>query len=143
MFAIVSTPIDAGEIERAVRSAAYGAVVSFLGVVRERADDGRLVDGLFYEAYEPMALDEFAHIAQEARAHCGDLRIAIVHRIGELRVGDIAVAVVASAPHRGAAFTACSYAVDELKSRAPIWKKERYRDGSSDSWRSNATPGQA
>jgi molybdopterin synthase catalytic subunit len=121
----------------AVRDDVFGAVVSFLGIVRERADDGRLVHGLEYEAYDAMALAEFETIAGEAYQRFGDVRLAIVHRTGYLKVGEIAVAVVVGSPHRGAAFDACEYAIDEVKSRAPIWKKELYADG-DERWKSNA-----
>ena len=106
-------------------------------MVRPNADDGRPVEGLFYEAFEPMAVAEFERIAGEARARFGDVRLAIVHRVGDLAVGEIAVAVVAAAAHRGAAFDACRYAVDELKSRAAIWKRERYAGGPA-GWKANA-----
>lgn len=111
--------------------------MTFLGVVRERADDGRAVTGLSYEAFEPMAIRTFETIAGEARERFGDVRLAIVHRVGDLVIGDVAVAVVAAAVHREAAFAACSYAIDELKQRAPIWKKEHYADGVSE-WKVNA-----
>lgn len=97
--------------------------------MRDRSDDGRAVTGLTYEAHEAMALAEFERIADDARERFGDVRLAIVHRIGELAVGEIAVAVCAAAEHRAAAFDACRYAVDRLKQRAPIWKSERYADG--------------
>lgn len=128
MFSIVREPIDHHALERIV-SPRDGGVVTFLGIVRERADDGRPVNGLWYEAFEPMAIREFEAIAAEARNRFGDVRLAIVHRIGELRVGDVSVAVVAGAEHRAAAFDACRYAIDQLKTRAPIWKQERYADG--------------
>jgi molybdopterin synthase catalytic subunit len=137
MFAIVRAPIDAARLEAAVRDDVFGAIVTFLGVVRERADDGRLVTGLEYEAYDAMALAEFETVAGEAYQRFGDVRLAIVHRVGRLAVGDIAVAVIAGSPHRGAAFDACEYAIDEVKSRAPIWKKELYADG-DERWKSNA-----
>ena len=135
-FAVVDSAIDVAALESATRSDACGAVVTFSGIVRERADDGRGVNGLSYEAYEPMALAEFALIADEARERCGDVRIAIVHRVGELRIGDIAVVVVAASPHRAQAFDACEYAIDEVKRRAPIWKKEHYLEGDGE-WISN------
>lgn len=137
---IVDRPIDPSEVERQVREAGYGGVALFLGVVRERSDDERPVTGLSYEAFAPMALQSFEEIAAEARRRFGDVRIAIAHRIGELRVGEIAVVVAAGAPHRAAAFDACEYAIDELKRRAPIWKKEQYADGSAQ-WRENAGTG--
>ena len=138
MFEITSDAIDPRAVEASVADAACGGIVSFLGVVRERADDGRPVHGLRYEAYERMALAEFAAIAGEARERFGDVRLAIVHRIGELRIGDVAVVVVAASPHRAAAFDACRYAIDALKERAPIWKKEHYADGEG-LWKANCS----
>ncbi|HEX3456908.1 MAG TPA: molybdenum cofactor biosynthesis protein MoaE, partial [Candidatus Baltobacteraceae bacterium] len=79
-------------------------------------------------------------IAAEARERFGDLHVTIVHRVGELSAGDVAVAVIAAAPHRDAAFAACRYCIDELKRRAPIWKKERYADGQAH-WKANAARG--
>ncbi len=136
MFAIVSEPIDPRALEGSIRDAARGGVVTFLGVVRNCADDGRAVTGLAYEAFEPMALSEFEAIAREVRDRYGDVRIAIVHRTGELAVGEIAVAVAAASPHRAMAFDACEYAINELKRRAPIWKKERYAGG-GEAWKAN------
>jgi molybdopterin synthase catalytic subunit len=133
---IVSEPIDPRELEQVVRSG-DGGVVTFLGIVRGDADDGRPVRALWYEAHESMALDEFAAIAHEACERFGDVRIAIVHRVGDVGVGEISVAVLAAAPHRAEAFDACEYAIDELKRRAPIWKKERYADGGA-AWRETA-----
>ncbi len=105
--------------------------------MRDRADDGRSVRGLVYEAFEPMAVAEFEAIAREANDRFGGARLAIVHRVGGLSVGEISVAVLAAAAHRGAAFDACEYAIDQIKERAPIWKKELYADG-YDRWRANA-----
>ncbi len=139
-FRIVAEPIDPARVLAAVAAARYGGVASFLGVVRERADDGRPVTGLSYEAFEPMAVAEFEAIAGEARERFGDVTIAIEHRVGALAVGDVAVAVAAGAVHRDAAFQACRYAIDELKRRAPIWKKEAYAGGASE-WRENACGG--
>ena len=139
MFRITAEAIDPKVLESAVADAAFGGVVTFLGVVRARADDGRTVDGLVYEAFEPMAVAEFESIAVEARARFGDVRLAIVHRTGELGIGDVAVAVAAAAVHRTAAFDACEYAIDEVKRRAPIWKKERYAGGAGE-WKVNSGP---
>ena len=108
--------------------------MTFLGVVRDTADDGKHVSALGYEAFETMALREFEAIAGEARDRFGDVRMAIVHRVGEVRVGEISVAVLVAAAHRRAAFEACSYAIDQVKRRAPIWKQERYVDGTAE-WR--------
>jgi molybdopterin synthase catalytic subunit len=135
VFAIVREPIEPRRLEEAIRTGDGGAV-TFVGIVRGRAEDGRAVRGLSYEAFEPLATAEFATIADEARERFGDVAVTIVHRIGELQVGEISVAVVAAAAHRDAAFDAGRYAIDELKRRAPIWKKERYADGSA-RWREN------
>ena len=137
MFAITQEPIDQRIVEAAVRSQADGAAVTFLGIVRERADDGRAVNGLAYEAHAEMAVAEFERIAEEVRQKFGrELRVAIVHRVGDLAIGEIAVAVSVGSPHRAEAFDACRYAIDELKERAPIWKKEFYIDGDA-AWKSN------
>lgn len=136
MFAIVRETIDVAALARHVRSDDCGAVVTFSGVVREMSDDGRPVTGLSYEAHGEMARAEFERIAAEARERFGTCELAIVHRTGDLRVGDVSVAVAVAAPHRSAAFDACQYAIDELKRRAPIWKKEHYSGGDS-AWRTN------
>lgn len=136
MFGIVREPIDMAVLARAVRTDACGAVVTFAGVVRERSDDDRAVTGLSYEAHEAMAVAEFERIAAEVRERFGHCELAIVHRVGALRIGEIAVGVAAASAHRAEAFDACEYAIDELKARAPIWKKEQYADG-SDEWKAN------
>ena len=128
--------IDPRALEASVGSDACGGIATFLGVVRERSHDDRAVTGLSYEAHEQMALAEFAAIAREIEEHHPEVRLGIVHRIGDLRIGEIAVAVCAAAPHRAQAFEACRYAIDEVKSRAPIWKKEHYGDGSGE-WIAN------
>ncbi len=138
MLAITRAAIDLAALEN--RRSGDGGVVTFAGVVRDTAEGGRSVVGLSYEAFEPMAIAEFERIAAEARERFGDLEVTIVHRIGELNAGDVAVAVVAAAPHRDAAFEACRYCIDELKRRAPIWKKERYADG-QEHWKANAARG--
>lgn len=137
MFRITREAIDPRTLEAAVADPTCGAIATFFGVVRQRADDGAAVTGLTYEAYEPMALAEFETIAAEAREKYGDdLRIAIIHRIGALHVGEVAVAVAVASPHRAAAFDGCEYVIDELKARAPIWKKEHYADGAG-VWKEN------
>ncbi|MHB8139768.1 MAG: molybdenum cofactor biosynthesis protein MoaE [Vulcanimicrobiaceae bacterium] len=142
---IVRTAIDPAALEEAIRSDAFGATVQFLGIVRQTDDDGHRVVGLSYEAHESMALDQFAEICAQARTRYGDIAVAVEHRIGELAIGDVAVAVVVGSAHRGAAFLACRYIIDELKAHAAIWKCERYADGTS-LWRANAcaqSPGEA
>jgi molybdopterin synthase catalytic subunit len=136
VFRIVTEAIDPRELEIAA-GRERGGVVTFLGVVRKGAEDGRLVSALRYEAYDEMALREFEAIGAEARERFGGVFVAIVHRVGEVPAGEISVAVLAAAAHRAAAFDACRYAIDQLKERAPIWKHELYADGSA-AWQSNA-----
>jgi molybdopterin synthase catalytic subunit len=136
-FAISKHPLDPAAISQIAAESAHGATVTFEGIVRETADDGRRVSGLAYEAHEAMAIETFAAIAEEARTRFGPCGFAIVHRVGELCVGEVAVIVAVAAAHRASAFDACRYAVDELKARAPIWKKEVYADGSG-VWKENA-----
>jgi molybdopterin synthase catalytic subunit len=138
LSAIVREAIDARALEERVRSDDCGGMVTFLGVVRERARDGRSVRGLSYEAHEEMALTEFAAIAQELERRYDRIRLGMVHRLGELGIGEVAVAVCAAAPHRAQAFEACAYAIDQLKARAPIWKKEGYADGTGE-WIANGS----
>lgn len=137
MTGIVRNPIDARSIEAEIRSARLGAVVTFIGTVRaDGADDGRTVAAIEYETYERMASAELESIVREACERCGAGALAIVHRVGEVRVGEASVVVSAAAAHRAEAFAACSYAIEQLKARAPIWKRERYADGRS-RWRAN------
>lgn len=136
MFSVVRDRIDVQALEVHVRSAAFGAVVTFAGVVRELSDDGRKVSGLSYEAHEEMAVAEFARIADDARQRFGPCEIAVAHRVGDLRIGEPAVVVAVGSAHRGEAFDICEFVVDELKARAPIWKKEHYLNGASE-WRAN------
>lgn len=139
MFAMTREALDVAALVAAVRGDEDGAVVTFLGVVRERSDDDRPVDGLEYEAYPVMAVPEMEKIAAEAVARFPGVKLAMAHRTGTLRVGEASVAIAASAPHRGAAFDACEYAIDELKKRVPVWKKEHYTDGDA-AWRETPQP---
>ncbi|MBA3877347.1 MAG: MoaD family protein [Thermoleophilia bacterium] len=130
------------ELARRLASPEDGAIVGFLGVTRRTPGtpapgqeteaarhEGRSVEALDYEALEPMALRILGEIANEIRARFAVQRLAIVHRTGEVPLGDASVAIVACAPHRAAAFAAAAYAIDETKARAPIWKAERFADG--------------
>jgi len=137
MYRVSADPIDLAAIARDVRADTCGALVTFAGVVRKFSDGDRAVTGLSYEAHGVMAAAEFKRIAEEARDRFGPCEIAVVHRTGDLRIGEISVAVAVAAPHRGAAFDACEYVIDELKQRAPIWKKEHYTGGRSE-WRSSS-----
>lgn len=122
------TPLDVGHLAPQVESASRGAVVSFAGVVRNH-HGGRAVVRLEYSAYEPMAEAECARIVAETEARW-PVAVALRHRLGELAIGDTAVAVLAGAAHRGDAFEACRHVIEQVKSRVPIWKREYYADGS-------------
>jgi len=139
-------PIGDAEIDEmraAVADPADGAVVVFLGHTRTSPGTpapgqeavaarfaGQEVVALEYEAYEAMALAVLEAIADEVEARFGVRRLAILHRTGEVAVGEVSVAIVTAAGHRADAFDACRYAIEELKARAPIWKAEQFADGS-------------
>ena len=129
MIALSSQPIDACAVLAAVEGPEEGGVVLFLGRVR-RSSRGQVVTRLDYEAYAGMAQAELSALADEAVSRLGAARVAIVHRTGRLAIGEVAVAIAVAAPHRAQAFAACSWLIDALKARAPIWKKEWYEDGS-------------
>lgn len=110
-----------------------GAVVLMSGTVRSQTD-GRAVNHLEYQAYEPMAQKVFEQIASEIRQRWPAVNTVIIHhRVGRLTIGEISVIVAIGCPHRAEAFEACRYGIDTLKHQAPIWKKEHWQDGSS-SW---------
>jgi molybdopterin synthase catalytic subunit len=116
-----------------------GAVVTFMGTVRDHADGRQGVEELTYEAYEQPALDRMAAVVAEARRRWPTLgRVAVLHRLGSLAVGDTAVTVVASAGHRQEAFAAGGFLIDTVKETVPIWKHERWRDG--EGWGTGAQP---
>jgi molybdopterin synthase catalytic subunit len=138
MLEIVSEPIDLDALVRAVRTDACGAVVTFAGVVRETSpDDPRPVQCIRYEAYSVLARSQLREIADTAAAAYGPLEIAIVHRIGELALGETSIAVAVAAPHRGRAFDACEFAIDAVKARLAVWKQEVFADGNN-AWTANA-----
>ncbi len=127
-FAISPEPFDPAPLRQALLASGAGAFACFEGWVRDH-NDGRPVGGLRYEAYTVLAEAEGARILDEARARFAIVDAACVHRTGELALGDLAVWVGVSAAHRGPAFDACRWIIDEVKSRVPIWKHERYLDG--------------
>ena len=131
-----------GELGERLATTADGAIVGFIGRTRETpgtpapgqeaeaaAHADRDVEGLEYEALEPMAIRILETIADEVEQRFGVKRLAIVHRVGDVPLGEPSVAIVACAAHRGAAFDAARYAIDETKARAPIWKAEHFADG--------------
>jgi MoaE-MoaD fusion protein len=118
------------EVVHAVRHASAGGIAIFLGVVRDHHQD-KPVQRLDYEAYVSLANKEMARILDELMRTTPNTRLAALHRVGELTVGDIAVIVAASAPHRPEAFELCREAIDRIKQTVPIWKKEWSPDGSA------------
>ena len=114
-----------------VTTSRSGAVVTFLGVVRDHAEGRTGVTGLTYEAYEEEAITKLAAVAADARRQWPVIdRVALLHRIGDLALSDTAVAVVVSSPHRAEAFEAARYCIDTLKESVPIWKREHWEGGS-------------
>jgi len=122
-------PLSLDVLLREVEGPEMGGIVTFVGTVRDHAR-GQSIDHLEYEAYEPMAEQELRDIVAEAQQRWPKARVAVAHRIGRLAIGEAAVMVVASAPHRAEAFEACRYTIDTLKQRVPIWKKEFATSGS-------------
>jgi len=135
---VVSGPIDPLEVLGRVGDAEDGATILFLGVVRDHAD-GRAVDGMRYDAYEEMADTVLAQIAEEAARLLATDRVAVVHRIGALSVGEVSVAIAVSSPHRAQAYDASRYVIEEIKKRLPVWKKESYTDG-NEAWVEGTIP---
>ena len=128
---ITREPLDDAAIEaltRAVEDPGVGGIVTFAGVVRDNAR-GKRVRSLEYDVYPEMAEQEMARIAAEVERRWQTNRIAMVHRIGRLEIGECSVVVIVACAHRAEAFEACRYAIDTLKSTVPIWKKEIAEDG--------------
>ena len=128
MFEIVDAEISLARVADAVGDPAAGAIATFAGTTR-KSNGGREVVRLEYEAYRDMAVAEFEKIAARARQRWDITKVAIVHRVGVVPIGEISVAIAVSAPHRGDAIEACHFAIDELKAVAPIWKKEFFLGG--------------
>jgi molybdopterin synthase catalytic subunit len=131
MISITREPIDYTALTEQARSPLAGAVILFLGTVRELTGDRRTV-ALDYEAYPGMAEKLLEQVEAEARARWPITNAALVHRLGHLELGEISVAVAVSCPHRDQAFEAGRFMIDTLKERVPIWKKENWADGSTE-----------
>lgn len=129
LFEVRDAPITVAEVEEAVRHAGAGAVVSFTGTVRDQTD-GLAVQALEYEAYRSMAEKYLARIGAEVRERWPTARVAILHRVGRLTVGEASVVIAVASPHRAEAFEGCRHAIERLKQDVPIWKKEIRVDGS-------------
>jgi len=128
IYELVREPIRTAEIVAHLKAPEDGAVVVFDGIVRNHSG-GRTTLYLDYEAYEPMALGKMREIGAEIRRKFPIHRIALVHRLGRLEIGETSVFIAISSPHRRAAFDACRLAIDTLKRTVPIWKKEYFADG--------------
>jgi molybdopterin synthase catalytic subunit len=131
MILLTREPIDYHKLTESVRRPGCGAVVTFLGTVRDLTGD-QVTVALDYEAYPGMAEKKMAEIEADTRARWPVGDIAMIHRLGHLEVGDISVAVAVSCPHRAQAFEACRHAIDRLKELVPIWKKENWSDGKTE-----------
>jgi molybdopterin synthase catalytic subunit len=127
---ITNKPIDVQKVINKVKSPEAGGICVFIGTVRNHSR-GREIVALEYEAYEEMAAKTINEIRDEIRLKWDVRKMAISHRVGALRVGDIAVVIAISTPHRKESFAACQYAIDRLKETVPIWKKEFTMDGES------------
>lgn len=136
--AVVRDPIDSAEVLARVGADEDGAGLLFLGVVRDHSE-GLSVGGVRYDAYEEMAAGVLTEIADEAASVLGTDRIAVVHRVGDLAVGDVSVAIAVSSPHRAEAYESSRFIIEEIKKRLPVWKKELYSDGVEE-WVAGTTP---
>jgi molybdopterin synthase catalytic subunit len=128
--ALSATPLSVDVVLAAVRRAEAGGIAVFIGTVRDHAD-GKPVARLDYEAHPELAAREMQRVLEEVAREHPDVRVGALHRTGELAVGDVAVIVAASAPHRAEAFSACRAAIERIKERVPIWKKEWAPDGAA------------
>lgn len=129
---VTSDALRVDELLARVGGRADGAVLLFLGVVRDHAN-GRAVSGMTYEAYESMAEGVLQAIAREAVDVLGTDRVAVMHRVGDLEIGEVSVAIAVSSPHRERAYEASRYVIEQIKGRLPVWKREHYTDGGT-SW---------
>jgi molybdopterin synthase catalytic subunit len=125
---LTDAPIDPQELVRRVLRRSDGAYVLFEGIVRDH-HEGKAVESIYYDCYRPMAEKEMEKIVRGVEAEVPDVAVAVLHRLGQLVVGDSSIAIVAASPHRAEAFTACRMIIDRTKQTVPIWKRERGPDG--------------
>jgi molybdopterin synthase catalytic subunit len=135
---VVDRTISSADLANEIASDQDGAVVCFEGRVRTR-NRGRQVVRLHYEAYSEMADETLREIAVEALGRHGARTVAVLHRIGTLEIGEVSVAIAASAAHRSDAFEVARYVIEQVKDRLPVWKREEYADGSSE-WLDGVSP---
>jgi molybdopterin synthase catalytic subunit len=140
LLSLTGDPIDMAAVVRLVEAGEpagrFGAVASFLGIVRGE-HLGRRVAELEYEAYEPLAIKAFAIINGEIARHWPTVRLALQHRTGRVPIGEVSIVIAAASPHRAEAFQACRYAIERIKQIAPIWKREVFEGG--EAWVEGAT----
>ena len=128
MTHLTDQPIDRDALIAQMLRPSDGACALFEGIVRDH-HEGRRVQSIFYDAYRPMAEKEIAKVIESVRGQFTSVAIGVIHRVGELKVGESSIAIVCTSPHRGEAFAACRMAIDRIKETVPIWKKERGPDG--------------
>ncbi len=128
MITISDKPLDIQAVIEAVQTESAGAMNVFIGTVRNQTAQKNVV-GLDYEAFEAMAIKKMQEIADEAKAKFPVLSVAIAHRVGKLKLGEVAVVIAVATPHRAESFAACKFIIDTLKEVVPIWKKEIFEDG--------------
>ncbi|MEZ6143715.1 MAG: molybdenum cofactor biosynthesis protein MoaE [Zavarzinella sp.] len=131
MILLTREPISHQQLLESVHTSSAGAVVLFLGTVRQMTN-GRATVALDYEAHEPLAVKQMQLVADETRQRWPVQAISIIHRLGHLELGEASVGIAVSCPHRKEAFAACEYAIDRLKEIVPIWKKENWDDGTTE-----------
>ena len=129
-FEVTADPLSADQLTAEVQTTADGAVVLFIGLVRDN-HQGKTVVALEYEAYPELAVREMRALSEAIAAEYGLHGIGIRHRTGRLAVGEVSVIIAVAAAHRAEAFAACAEALDRLKATVPVWKKEWYTDGSA------------
>src|SRR5258705_14008112 len=134
--AVTSAALDADALVALVGAQGDGAVVTFAGLVRDH-NQGRHVQFLEYEAYEPLAVRALQRIVDEAKQLWPSARLAAHHRIGRLEIGEVSIVIAAASPHRADAFAACRYMIERVKQIVPIWKREHFDGG--DVWLEGAT----
>ena len=138
---IIATPVDATRAIDFASAPEAGGINVFLGTTRsERSGDGRDLVALDYEAYHEMAIDQMHELARRARETFPIVKLALLHRVGRVALAEPSVVIAVSCPHRGQAFDACRFLIDELKKQVTIWKKEVWADGST-SWVDPDAPG--
>jgi MoaE-MoaD fusion protein len=135
MIQLIDKRIDVDAVRASVSSPAFGAILVFEGVGRDNFG-GKGVLQLSYEAYQPMAEGEMSAIAKEAADRWPGVVVSIVHRTGDVAIGEPSVVIAVGSPHRSEGYEASRYALEQLKARVPIWKKEHYADGTA--WKANA-----